>query len=283
MAKTPHEQIRDEYLQRLRGILRRAPADVREEALREVQTHIEDEWQALGGGEEVMQTVLERLGPPESYGRDLALQLILQGSGKRRPVLTRIKGVLFWASTSLLGSLLVLVAAVFIIFAIGMIFVALARLGDKSIYFLQADAIEMSGLSATNIYFPSDSWAPWQIFVVGLAPAIAALLVLNRFLTQWSRSRLVARGLGLLTGQSNQVMPPGWERKAVRSIVVFALIGGGSCLLFTIFSGILPLGQPGNISLPQDFFRNLSTFLAFIGGLILICAPVLGLLWAARK
>ncbi len=283
MTKTPVEQMTDDYLGRLRVILRRAPADVGEEALHEVQTHIEDEWQALGGSDEAMRTVLERLGPPESYGRDLALQLILQRDGERRSFLALLKGAAFWASTSLLGSLLVMAAALFIAFALGMTFVSLARLGDKAIYLVEADAIEWSGFSMQNVAFPPDSWKPWLIFLVGVLPALAAIVTLNRFLTQWSRSRLVTRGLGLFSGQPQAPLPPGWERKAVRSIVVFAIIGGSSCLLFTILSGILPFGSPGDISLPEDIFHSLFTLLAFASGLILISAPVLGLLWAARK
>lgn len=283
MANTPVEQTQTEYLQRLRAILRRAPADIREDALREVQTHIEDEWQALGGDNKAMQQVLKRLGPPETFGRDLALQLMLQRGRQQRSPWQLAKAVIFWTSTSLLGSLLVLTTAMFVVFGLGMVFVALVRMNNHSAFLIQADYVQMFGKSNQSIEFPPESWSPGLIALVGLVPAIFTLTVLNRFLKKWVRSRLVTHGLTLFAEEPPHALPRGWERHAIRSMIVFALIGLSSCLLFTIFSELLPIGHPGRVSLPQDFFRSPLTLLAFLSGLVFLSAPVLGLLWAARR
>ncbi len=283
MANTPVEQTQAEYLERLRAILRRAPADIREDALHEVQTHIEDEWQALGANEAAMQQVLERLGPPEAYGRDLALQLMMMRGRQQRSPWQLVKAVIFWASTSLLGSLLVLTTTMFILYGLGMVFVALVRMNNNTAFLIQSDSMNIFGLKNQTLAFPPESWSPGLILLVGLVPAIFTLTILNRFLKKWVRSHLVAHGLNLFAEESTLALPQGWEQRAIRSMVVFALIGSGSCLLFTIISELLPIGQPGQVSLPQDFFRSPLTLLAFLSGLVFLSAPVLGLLWAARR
>lgn len=283
MENTPARQAQDEYLDRLRKVLRRAPVDIREDALREVLTHIEDEWQALGRGDDAMHQVLDRLGPPETYGRDLALQLMLQSGSYRRKILPLIKGAIFWASTSLFGSLLVMAAALFLAYGVGMLIVAIIRQGGNSMMLVNATNSQIFGMEVEKLLFPPQSWSPLGIAMVGILPVLVVFLVLYRFYIHWVRSRLAAKGLEWISSSKNQVLKAGWERRAVLSTLVFALIGSSTCALFTIVSEITTLGQPSQLSLPQDIFRNPMLLLAFLGGLVFLSAPVLGVLWAARK
>jgi hypothetical protein len=78
-------------------------------------------------------------------------------------------------------------------------------------------------------------------------------------------------------------MPRGWERRAVLSMAVIAVLGMGGCLGFGLLGDLLPVGRAGVVSLPEDFFRTPVTVLAFVSMLIFLCAPVLGLLWAVRQ
>ena len=120
MADPEADRLKAEYLARLGVMLHRAPADIRQDALLEVQSHIEDEWQSLAGDLSTLRTVLQRLGPPEEYGRDLALQLMLARRDKKtgnQPPTTRswlagrspkrlAQAAVFLMSTSLVGAVL---------------------------------------------------------------------------------------------------------------------------------------------------------------------------------
>jgi len=277
------EQAMDEYLKRLRIILNRAPVDVREDVVREVRTHIEDEWQALGGSEDAMHVVLERLGPPEEYGRDLALQLIVHGGSERRSFLRVFKGAVFWASTSLMGSLLVLTALAFFVFAVGMGIVAVIRLSDSSVMLINGMNISLPGFNAQNLRFPPVDWSPLVIILIGLLPSVMVFALLFHFFSQWARNPKTTRGLELITGLPQAPFTPRWERRAFLAMLAFGLIGTVSCLLFTIAGDAISYLNTGVIHLPEDIFRGLLMFLAFIGLLVFACAPVLGILWASKK
>jgi len=287
MAQSEAERIQAEYLDRLRRMLRRAPADIREDAVREVGSHIEDEWQSLGADLPALHTVLQRLGPPEEYGRDLALQLMLQRGVIRRSPLQLAAAVFFWVSTSLIGMVIVLSAAFVFAFALGMVVIAVERLRGSDVLLIDATGFQFLSYRADRLLFPPESWSPAVCALVGLLPALIIFAGLYRFLTLWVRSRLAAHGLELVTRQAPPASPPGfpsgWERRAVLAMLGFAGAGLAGCLLFTILSELVPVGRPGNVSLPEDFFRTPLTFLVFISSLVFLSAPVLGLLWAARR
>jgi hypothetical protein len=288
MENPEAERIQAEYLNKLRTLLRRAPADVREDAVREVQSHIADEWQALGGDLPALQTVLERLGPPEEYGRDLALQLMLlggkthQGNSGGGPIRLGLAAI-FWASTSLIGSVVMLGALFVFAFALGMLAVAFERLRGIPVMLIHAVDYQFFGFHAQQVRFPPEAWSPALIALVGLVPALVVFAGLYRFMKLWLRGRLVERGLKLVRSERIPALPKGWERRAFAAMGVIAMLGLSSCLVFTAISGLIPIGQAARISLPEDLFRTPLTALAFFSGLVFFCSPVLGLLWAARS
>ncbi len=275
--------IQAKYLERLRWILRRAPSDIREDALREVQAHIEDEWQALGGGLEALQAVLQHLGPPEEYGQDLAIQLILLYRDRWRSPANLALAAIFWASTSLIGAIVVVGATLILLFALGMLFTAAERALGIPVILIQARDYQFFNSTVEQIQFPPLSWSPASILLVGLAPAIILFLGLYRFLSLWVSSRLGQRGLWLIKPEIQPVLPPGWERKTLLAMITFAVLGIASCVLFTFLSGLVSIGQPGAVRLPDDFFRTPSTALALIGFLLFLVSPVLGIWWAVKK
>lgn len=275
--------LQKEYLERLRRLLRRAPPEIREDVLREVQSHIEDEWRSLGGGLPALRIVLKRLGPPEEYGPDLALQLILLTGGNRRSLRPLVLAAIFWASTSLIGGVVVTGAALFFAFALGMLVTAIDRALGIPIMLIDARNYQVFNYHAEQLRFPAETWSPALIALVGLLPAVIIFAGLYRFLLLWARSRLALPGLAFLTSGRPPVLPPGWEQRALLSMLAFAILGMGGCLLFTILSELVPIGHPGAVRLPDDFFRTPLTALAFVSGLLFLASPVLGLLWAAKK
>jgi len=66
-------------------------------------------------------------------------------------------------------------------------------------------------------------------------------------------------------------------------MLAFAGIGLAGCMVFSIVSGLLPIGQAGTVSLPEDFFRSPLIVLALLSGLVFLCSPGLGMLWAAYR
>jgi len=277
------DRLQAEYLGRLRAVLRRAPPEIRGDALSEVQSHIEDEWRALGGGLSALRTVLQRLGPPEEYGRDLALQLILLHGGRRRLAARLALAVVFWASTSLIGGVVVAGATLIFAFALGMLATAIARALGVPMMLVDATNYQVFSYHGQGLHFPPEAWSPAVIALVGLLPAVIIYTGLYRFLRLWIRSRLAQRGLAFATTGRSPVAPPGWERRALLAILTFASLGLGGCLLFSILSELVPIGYPGTVRLPDDFFRTPITALAFVSGLVFLVSPVLGLLWAATR
>ncbi len=290
MENPEAERIQAQYLERLRRMLRRAPAGVREDALREVQSHIEDEWQELGGDLPALEKALQRLGPPEAYGRDLALQLILLGGqDQRSPEMAGARlrrlglAALFWTSTSLLGSVVVICAALVGLFGLGMLLVAIVRLAGSPAYLIRADSFQAFGTNYERLAIPPDAWSPALVALVGLLPSALIFAGLYRFYFLWVRSRLATRGLEMVSNRRPLALPRGWERQALAAMTGFAFFGAAACMIFSTISSLVPVGHPGPLSLPEDFFKTPLTFLAFLSGLVFLCAPVLGLLWAARQ
>lgn len=291
MANQPGESNTDleslrlqaEYMERLRRLLRRAPTEVREDTLREVRSHIEDEWQALGGDLTALRTVLHRLGPPEEYGRDLALQLILMSGGKRRSPGRLVLAAIFWASTSLLGGVVLIGSTIVFVFTTGMLFTAVVRALGIPVMLFDARQFQFFHYRAEQVSFPPLTWSPALIGIVGLLPAVLIFAGLYRFLSLWVHSRMAQAGLALVTVEHPPVLSHGWERRAMMAMFAFAVIGLSSCVLLTMLSQVIPIGHPGTLRLPDDFFRTPLTALAFIGGLVFLVSPVLGLLWAAKR
>ncbi|MGE5221108.1 MAG: hypothetical protein ACM3PY_01640, partial [Omnitrophica WOR_2 bacterium] len=90
-------------------------------------------------------------------------------------------------------------------------------------------------------------------------------------------------GLAIVMKTPSKTLQHGWERRAVLAMIAIAALGLSSCLFFITLSNIVPIGHPGNLNLPKDLFRTPLTLLAFLGGLVFLCSPVLGLLWIARR
>ncbi len=283
MANTEAERIQDEYLGRLRRMLRRVPADIREDAIDEVRSHIQDEWASLGTNVTELQTVLERLGPPEQYGRDLALQLMLMRGHGHRTAMMLAWAALFWASTSVIGSLVVLAAALVFGFGVGMVVVAVDRARGVPMMLIDARSYRVLFYYAERVRFPPETWNPAVIALVGVLPAVLFFAGLYRFASVWLHSHLAKRGLQVVVDKRAETMPQNWQRGAMVATTTLAILGLAGCVLFSLLGNLIKIGEATSLSLPQDFFRTPLTALAFVSAVLFLGSPVLGLLWSARQ
>ncbi len=274
MTESEFERIQAEYLKRLRHQLRGVPPALQEDAIREVQAHIEDGCHGHPNDLAALQAVLERLGPPEDYGHELGLQLLLQANRAHPSLNLMIWTGFFWASTSIAGAFVILGATLVYLFGLAFLADGIVRLINPS---AQINMIRMND----TLLIPA-LWPPLNM-VVGVAIMIGLTYALIFLVRSWSRGKLSRRGLAATLNRETVIFPRGWERRATLAIVAVALLGFLSCSIFGALGGLLPIGNYGPMSLPQDFFRNSLSFLAFIGAMVFLLSPVLGIVWAVRR
>src|SRR5512136_1411070 len=128
MEESEFERTKNEYLQRLRHQLRRVPAALREDAIHEVQAHIEDGCRQHPNEVQALQTVLERLGPPEEYGHELGLQLLLQANRGHPSLNLLVWTGIFWASSSVVGAFVIVGAVLVYLLGLSFLIDGLVRL-----------------------------------------------------------------------------------------------------------------------------------------------------------
>jgi hypothetical protein len=274
MGESEIERAKTEYLQRLRHQLRRVPASLRKDAIHEVQAHIEDGCRQSPDDPAALHAVLERLGPPEEYGHDLGLQLLLQANRAHPSLNLLIWTGIFWASTSVVGAF-VIVGAV-LVYVLGLAFVVdgLVRLISPSAHLTM---IRFNDSVLIPAWWPPLNMLTGILILYGLTYALIFLV------RRWSLGKLSRRGLVVTLNRESIVLPKGWERRASVAIIMAAIMGFLGCSIFGAIGGLLPIGRSGPMSLPQDFFKNPFTFIAFLGMMVFLLSPVLGILWAARR
>lgn len=272
MGEREYDRLYTEYLNRLRRQLRGVPDAIREDAVREVQAHVDDGCRESGGDVAALQVVLQRLGPPEDYGYDLGLQLMVQAARRQWSLPMLAWAGLFWASTSLVGAVAALGSLVLYV-------AGLAFLADGVVRVL---GLSVSIVSWNGVTYPP-AWPPLVNLALGAVLVVLVTGLLRRMVSAWGRSRLAARGLAPSTAQPTAALPPGWDRHATSTMAVVALLGLGSCAVFGALGRLYPLGYSGSMSLPQDFFKNPLTVLAFLGILVFLASPALGILWVTRR
>lgn len=274
MADNEFEQVREDYVHRLQRQLRRVPLALRQDAVHEVLAHIEDGCRQAPGDVNLLRVVLERLGLPEEYGHELGLQLLLQAN-RAHPSLQLFLWIgLFWASTSLVGAFVMVGASLVYIFGLAFLADGLIRLIDPSTTLKMIQVNDASLIPA---------WRPLINIVIGVFIISLLTLGLISLLRKWSRGKLSRRGLAASLRQETVVFPKGWEHRTTWAVLLTAAAGLLGCSLFGALGGLFPIGNYGPMSLPQDFFKNPLTFLAFLGGIVFLVSPLLGIIWVAWR
>ncbi len=261
-------------LKRLRHQLRAVPSSLREDALQEVQAHIEDGCSLHPEDVSVLQAVLDRLGPPEEYSHELGLQLMLQANRAHPSINLLVWTGVFWASTSIFGALVMVAATIIYIIGLSFLFDGIIRLVSPNVNLT---------MIRLNDFVLVPAWWPPVNLIVGILIIYLFTCALIFLVRRWSQGKLSRRGLAVTLKRDALVFAKGWEWRTTGTIFVTAFMGILGCSIFGAIGGLFPFGQSGPMSLPKDFFKNFFTFLAFIGGMAFLLSPVLGIVYSTWR
>ncbi|MCB9177598.1 MAG: hypothetical protein H6648_10600 [Caldilineae bacterium] len=249
------------YLQRLARGMRGASKDVAREAEREIRAHIEDALGALPAqSPEALMQVLERLGRPEDYGRDMALFMMVDRGYRERSLPHMLRSTLFWALTTVTGAVVVL--------AFGLLFAAASGL------------LLLGGLGLRGAAGGAVAWSAGGQLIAGLLALLALPMSARWFVGQYVRHAVPG-------SQARRADREDWARRTERRILVTAAAGFALSLAAGLASGGFTI-QPGEglVDLLTRLRPSGATpwaWLCGLGLLLLGLAPLIGVAWSALR
>ncbi len=255
------QRIRDDYLARLRFALRGVTNDVTDEVVWEIEAHIEDAMSARGEAEVgALLDTLDRLGPPESYARGVALYSMVDLGYRRWSLRHMVGSARFWALSTLAGAVVV---AIF-----GLLYLA-------SFAALALGAQHLMGA-------PVLPGVPTAALITGglLAP-VAITVVLRWFIGQYVQRARPEPGWSDEDGSDG-----GWVRATSRRILGLALVGlvvaaGGALASGALRVGLLDGGVRGETyiaAIRPAAAASPAAWVGFVGLAVFFLAPVIGLI-----
>lgn len=257
----------DDYLGRLRRAMRGASPDVIAEAEVEIRAHIEDALAAQSPPTpEDLESVLDSLGPPEAYARDLALYMMVDRGYREWSLPHMARSVAFWALSTLAGAVVVLIFAV--LYGLG---IWLTVIGWWSA--LAAPVRLPTGLGPFSPA-PVDGLPPILRLLAG-----PLLLVGLTWLVRWFVGQYV-RGVRPHLAVGAEQASGGWARRAERRILAVAGLGLGLTLVAGFASGAYRFGPGLAPRLPPDFGASPAAAASGLALGVLLLAPVIGVLWS---
>ena len=178
-------RIVEGYVRRLRRSMRGATPDIIDEGEREIRAHIDDALAAQDeAGVGAVLDVLERLGPPEDYGRDLALYMMVEAGYRHWSLRHMVRSTLFWALSTMVGALVVSLFGLAYALALAMVATTVAQharlLGLESVAAVADPRVVLPR--------PLSDGAPLALLAAGVA-----LLVLLTIMVRWFVGQYVRR------------------------------------------------------------------------------------------
>ncbi len=242
---------------RVRACLRGVSPDVARELEQEIAAHIDDALAARHGSAADVSGVLDRLGPPEEYARDLALYLMVDRGYRDWSLPHMVRSTAFWGLSTVAGGIVVMAFA-------GLFFVGILT--------MVAGVARWGRLGAA-----AASWAPGAppslLVVFGMAVVVAAAALSRWFIGQYVR-RARPHAFGL------EAAATGWADRALRRIVLSAATGAVAAVVGAVAAG-LTTGTASGSALARDALASPGGILAIAGIGLVLLSPVVGLLWSA--
>jgi len=258
-------RVAEDYLARLRRSMRGVSRDVVEEVEQEIRAHIEDAAAARHASTvgEILD-ILDRLGPPEEYARDLGLYGMVDRGYREWSVPHMIRSTAFWALSTVAGAIVV---GVFGLLYLG----AVVLLGAGVQHVANDMLLARLGWPIPRLL----SGVPTAALVGGGLVGLAGLTVVVRwFIGQYVRSAR-PHTLGGEAGDH------GWVERTSGRIVRSAVVGLVLTVVAGLAAGVYRIGAPFGLDLPADYLGSPLAVLSGLGMLVFLLAPVLGLLWTA--
>lgn len=257
------KRIADDYVGRLRRSMRGASPDVVAESEREIRAHIEDALAARGQPTVgALLDVLDRLGPPEDFGRDVALYMMVEAGYREWSLPHMIRSTLFWALSTLAGAVVVLIFGV--LYAVAVVLVATAAL----------IIVGFEGFGPGIPTPPAQTLKhPAVTMLAGLLLSVALTAVVRWFVGQYVKSARPHTLGGREAGDE-------WVDRTSRRILATACAGFAVTLVAGTVAGIYRFSSIRDLVLPPDYGASPMAILSGVGLLVLLLAPVLGVLWS---
>jgi hypothetical protein len=240
--------------------MRGATPDVVEEVDREIRAHIEDAL-AARGDETVgaLLDVLDRLGPPEEYARDLALYMMVETGYHQWSVRHMVRSTMFWALSTAVGALVVMLFG--LACSLGLAMIAAGLLGATDY-----------NAAGTLLPRPLAYITPMALIAIGTALLAGLATLVRWFVGQYVRQ---ARPHTLGGADAEE----GWVQRTSRRILTVAASGFAVTVVAGVASGALKASALGWPPKAPDFTGSPLAIVGGMGLAVLLCAPVLGLLW----
>jgi hypothetical protein len=255
------DRITADYLGRLRRTMRGVSPEVVDEAEREIRAHIED---SLAAREEptvaMLLDVLARLGPPEDYARDLGLYMMVDRGYRTWSVTHMARSTAFWALSTVAGAVVVLIFG--LLFASAMALVASGLLDVLGVLQVPGELVPM---------VPGGS--PVLLLAAGIVMLVGLTVVVRWFVGQYVRSARPHLTDGPPTDS-------GWVERTSSRILWVAGAGLGVTAVCGFASGAYRWQANLLPALPPDYLGSPLALVSGLGLIVLLLAPVLGLLWS---
>ncbi len=100
------KRLLDDYVQKLKEVLRPLPEKERDEIVLEIKGHIQERIAQSSGAQantEALKNALSRLGRPEEYGSEFVTDYLLSTGMERKKAWMIFKGLLRWGCNTLVG------------------------------------------------------------------------------------------------------------------------------------------------------------------------------------
>ncbi|MDP2960321.1 MAG: DUF1700 domain-containing protein, partial [candidate division Zixibacteria bacterium] len=178
----------EDYLRKLKEVLRPLPEKEREEIVLEIEGHIEErlaQFLKEGNETDVLKNILNRLGKPEECASEFVTDYLLSKGMEQRSVIKIIKGLLRWGCSTLIGFFYALFFFVSYLVSISFVFIGIMKpiFPESVSLFLKEGSLEGFGFFTGASFDPNtQEILGYWVIPISLFTGIVWFLVTNRLL-----------------------------------------------------------------------------------------------------
>jgi len=191
------KKLLEDYLQKLKEVLRPLPEKEREEIVLEIKGHIQERMaqsSQVEGDTEALQNALIRLGRPEEYGSEFVTDYLLSKGMERKHAGMIFKGLLRWGCNTLVGFFYSLFFFAFYLISVSFVFVGImkpifpAQVG----FFLRDGKAQNFGL----VMGATDRQGMHEVLGYWIIPIALVIGIAWFFVTTWLLKKVIRNRFG---------------------------------------------------------------------------------------